>query len=1159
MTRDSYSNTNQFLDAVFSALSTGTREQKLKMMDEMYVSFIQTYKTTTEFSSWLNIITHNYDEQLLPLLLKLCLEILFELSNSDAPIVELKDAFETERDGDSSDDDEEEEESENERSIHFLLRCIEILFKVSEHKFFCHKLFGLEEYYKLVFGLLGICRRFPVLGLQSTYLISHSMSSNHKIYGTKFQMAEKIMGSETTLSNLLAKRILHFSGYVFQMFDSSNKLISEDVGAWGEYSTQFRENTKLDSLYLLLKGSPYHCSNLGTDVLIQFLRVLRNARRVGSLILCAHICNYLGCLLKYGTEEQAAMILTKRKFLVYFTSELIASFLKNDAKGSLLRRITQFYSILLLESNREDVEEKEKEEEDGTEIIAGSNSPSYKLLESTYKTKRLQKKWKINPVEFNVAERRRNFDSELLSQELERSNLRSKHQENVISSLQTDTLKMKEEIESLKSEREVQLEHYKKLVEENAKSSRLIHSLKESIPQQQLIGSEPSKSEYKAIATPNLEVANRDFEEMLKVEDPLKVTESKAKEFIFQLKEEREKQTWMRKSICGSLKHLGAELYSSPLHFLHELVQNADDNSYSDSVIPILEFRITPTHLYIHNNERGFIPRDVRSLCSLGDSTKEGGVHIGQKGLGFKSVFSCTDFPSILSNAWSFEFRVLPHSDEMSYITPHWKQVERNANQRDGTLITLPLKKNLIDSDFSSQLGSHLDFSVLIALRNLKQIKIIQEKGEERKEISMKKTIKEENKSTNLSLPSDSSLELQEFKYRRILFESSEKEEKEEFVVYEATIRVPEDIRMREPSRNNSEFTRILLSFESNRSEDSQRTFPIFSFLPVQDIGLKFIINCDWILVTSRESIRENAWNTFLRNACAELFLCIFSNEKDLNRLFSFLPNQTPEMSLFWKSFVDQIQSGVEKKIIPFFFTNSSSSSIVLRNLSLEELVDINTCKTLFPHLKIIPSNESEEKLFSSKFFSKLFPKFSFHHIFGSVDGKESNAFFEFANQQSSKWWNRFFSILLDSLTDSTLLDKAMRSPIFLLNEKEKRTHLNLSNTFTVVKQSSSSIPSSWRKEVLVLLESNSAEETQFLATLGFPVIEPKDMVEIISSIHFENPNGPGSLDQVWKDLKFIRDNWDLFVEESGQSKRKVRKERLSSVFTLGEWQVCTL
>jgi hypothetical protein len=48
---------------------------------------------------------------------------------------------------------------------------------------------------------------------------------------------------------------------------------------------------------------------------------------------------------------------------------------------------------------------------------------------------------------------------------------------------------------------------------------------------------------------------------------------------------EREELVGMRKSICGSLRHLGADLYSSALHFIHELVQNADDNRYSQEVI----------------------------------------------------------------------------------------------------------------------------------------------------------------------------------------------------------------------------------------------------------------------------------------------------------------------------------------------------------------------------------------------------------------------------------------------------------------------------------------------------------------------------------------------------------------------------------------------
>jgi len=40
-------------------------------------------------------------------------------------------------------------------------------------------------------------------------------------------------------------------------------------------------------------------------------------------------------------------------------------------------------------------------------------------------------------------------------------------------------------------------------------------------------------------------------------------------------------------------------------------------------------------------------------------------------------------------------------------------------------------------------------------------------------------------------------------------------------------------------------------------------------------IGFRFILNCDWILVTSRESVRENAFNSYLRDAVAALFIHI--------------------------------------------------------------------------------------------------------------------------------------------------------------------------------------------------------------------------------------------------------------------------------------------
>lgn len=70
-------------------------------------------------------------------------------------------------------------------------------------------------------------------------------------------------------------------------------------------------------------------------------------------------------------------------------------------------------------------------------------------------------------------------------------------------------------------------------------------------------------------------------------------------------------------------------------------VQNADDNSYPALVEPTLVFILQDTGVIVLNNEQGFSDKNIRALCDVGSSTKKGsnGGYIGQKGIGFKSVF----------------------------------------------------------------------------------------------------------------------------------------------------------------------------------------------------------------------------------------------------------------------------------------------------------------------------------------------------------------------------------------------------------------------------------------------------------------------------------------------------------------------------------------
>jgi len=53
---------------------------------------------------------------------------------------------------------------------------------------------------------------------------------------------------------------------------------------------------------------------------------------------------------------------------------------------------------------------------------------------------------------------------------------------------------------------------------------------------------------------------------------------------------------------------------------------------------------------------------------------------IGQKGIGFKSVFKVTDCPEIHSNG--FHLRFDKNCGPMGYILPHWIENERPLNMQ---------------------------------------------------------------------------------------------------------------------------------------------------------------------------------------------------------------------------------------------------------------------------------------------------------------------------------------------------------------------------------------------------------------------------------------------------------------------------------------------
>ena len=139
------------------------------------------------------------------------------------------------------------------------------------------------------------------------------------------------------------------------------------------------------------------------------------------------------------------------------------------------------------------------------------------------------------------------------------------------------------------------------------------------------------------------------------------------------------------------LQRLSKELYSKDTHFVLELIQNADDNSYDKSLlsaspvgVPALKFIVGLTSVTVLNNEVGFNERNIHAICDVGRSTKKAhrSGYIGQKGIGFKSVFRITDTPEIHSGGYHIRFDA--KCDAIGYILPHWIEEEGRENATVG-------------------------------------------------------------------------------------------------------------------------------------------------------------------------------------------------------------------------------------------------------------------------------------------------------------------------------------------------------------------------------------------------------------------------------------------------------------------------------------------
>lgn len=251
-------------------------------------------------------------------------------------------------------------------------------------------------------------------------------------------------------------------------------------------------------------------------------------------------------------------------------------------------------------------------------------------------------------------------------------------------------------------------------------------------------------------------------------------------------------------------------------------------------------------------NEAGFDANNVAAICGISESTKSSkrsdGEFIGEKGIGFKSVFKAADVVWIASNEFTFKF---DRTKPLGVITPVWEEFPEPTTN-SGTAIFLRLSTTYDEKTLIRELHE-FDTNLLVFLRRVKEINIEVNCADGslwKKQIS--KTQYEQDLDKIVILRAGSGL-----------------------LKYLIRAHVVRDLP-KEMKRRNWTQTSILLAFPVPEvgEKPPRKTHSVYAFLPIRNYGFKFLIQADFLLTASREEIESTLpWNLKIRNALPEVFL----------------------------------------------------------------------------------------------------------------------------------------------------------------------------------------------------------------------------------------------------------------------------------------------
>lgn len=161
------------------------------------------------------------------------------------------------------------------------------------------------------------------------------------------------------------------------------------------------------------------------------------------------------------------------------------------------------------------------------------------------------------------------------------------------------------------------------------------------------------------------------------------------KRFLDTLLSYRE-QGVMDSNLEGQLLEFAQNINNDPLRYIYEIIQNADDCDYPDGV-PSITIKLTDQQkIEVHYNEKGMTYADIIALTTIGQSNKRNRKNkrlIGEKGIGFKTIFSVCSHVDVYSGSYAFQL-----ADKT--FAPHPLPADEQNVNHTGTRLILHLKES---------------------------------------------------------------------------------------------------------------------------------------------------------------------------------------------------------------------------------------------------------------------------------------------------------------------------------------------------------------------------------------------------------------------------------------------------------------------------------